>query len=83
MIYKKAEKRIDAIMAQLKGRMTHELDISRNLVWRTASTKETYGDVPAGGAQMEEDSRIPVRIRQAMDELLVLLLRGLRRNGKG
>ena len=48
MIYKKAEKRIDAIMAQLKGRMTHELDISRNLVWRTASTKETYGDVPAG-----------------------------------
>lgn len=48
MIYKKAEKRIDAIMAQLKGRTTHELDISRNLVWRTASTKETYGDVPAG-----------------------------------
>lgn len=48
MIYKKTEKRIDAIMAQLKGRMTHELDISRNLVWRTASTNETYGDVPAG-----------------------------------
>lgn len=48
MIYKKAEKRIDAIMAQLKGRTTHELDISRNLVWRTASTNETYGDVPAG-----------------------------------
>lgn len=48
MIYGKAEKRIDAIIAQLKGRTTHELDISKGLVWKTASTKEIYGDVPAG-----------------------------------
>lgn len=48
MIYRKAVKRIDAIIAQLKGRTTHELDISRNMVWHTASTKETYGDAPAG-----------------------------------
>lgn len=48
MIYGKAEKRIDAIIAQLKGRTTRELDISKGLVWKTASTKETYGDVPAG-----------------------------------
>ena len=46
MLDRKAERRVDQIIAELEGRKTSE--IKTGAVWYSASTEKEYGDTPAG-----------------------------------